>query len=125
MKGFGVYVLVCAALVAVVGGFVSLVLEPALSAGVWAAGAVALLVQAGTTWYRVRSGSRPERLVTVWIVGAGARLASVGLMAVWVVREPALHPASTLVALAGFLFGMLLLEPVLLKHGSAGEIKTR
>jgi hypothetical protein len=46
-------------------------------------------------------------------------------MTVWVVREPALEPASTLVGFAGLLFAMLLLEPVLVRPGPAGEIKTR
>lgn len=90
--------------------------------GLWVAGGVALAVQVGATAVRIRFGRRPQRLLLVWVGSAGARLAVVGGVALAVVRQPSLHPVSTLVGLAGFLFALLLLEAVLLRPGASPTI---
>lgn len=48
-----------------------------------------------------------------------------GAAAFAVYRYEALHPVSTLVGLAGYLFAMLLMEPALLKPGSTNQTGTR
>ena len=115
----------CAVLVAVSAGVLSVVLPEGTIPGLWVAGAAAWVTQGVAAGARVRWGSRPERLLAVWGWSAGGRLAVVGLAAWAVYAFEVLHPVTTLVGLAGYLFAMLLLEPVLLKVGGPAPTDSR
>lgn len=109
----------CTTLVVVSGVLVSPWLAPGLMKGLWVAGLVALGIQSAAFASRVRWGEAPERLLAVWGWSAGARLLAVMAVAAAVFRFESLHPVTTLVGLAGYLFAMLLLEPVFFGGGSA------
>ena len=60
----------------------------------------------------LRYRDRREAFLAVWAGGILARLAVVLAGAYWVMKSPALQPAPALLSLAGFLFVLLLMEPV-------------
>lgn len=122
MRRLGAYILVCAALVVATAGVISVFLPPVARSGLWVSGVSAWVIQAAAASARVRWGGLPERLLAVWGWSAGGRLLAIGLAAAAVYRWEGLHPVSTLVGLAGYLFAMLLLEAALLRPGSV--IKT-
>lgn len=125
MSGIGRYVLACAALVAVTAGVMSPILPPGTQMGLWVAGVAAWVIQGLAAWARIRWGRQPERLLAVWAWSAGARLSAVGIAAFAVYRFESLHPVSTLVGLAGYLFAMMLLEPTLLRLDSSAQTDSR
>lgn len=125
MKGLGSYLLVCATFAAATAALVGLVLPSHTRFGLWVAAASAWLVQAIASASRARWGRRPERLLTVWGWSTGGRMAALGLIALAVVWSEALDPASTLVGFAGYLFVMLLLEPVLVDMRPAAQTRSR
>lgn len=125
MKGLGRYALACAALVAATAGAIAPFLPPEAVPGLWSAGAFAWVIQVLAVWARIRYGSRPERLLAVWGWSAGGRLVAIGLAGAAVVRFQVFHPVTTLVGLAGYLFAMLLMEPVLVRFGPTYQTGTR
>ena len=125
MKDLGRFALACAVLVAVTASALGPFLPQGAGAGLWAAGASAWVIQVVAVWARIRYGSRPERLLAVWGWSAGGRLVAIGLAGLAVTRFEGLHPVSTLVGLAGYLFAMLLMEPVLVRFGPTNQTGTR
>lgn len=88
-----------------------------------------ILVAAGIAWgvqvvafgLLVMYRHRGNRFLAAWVGGTVVRMAVV-LLAAWVVmRESGLAPAPTLLGLAGFLFALLLLEPVFLSRALARD----
>lgn len=86
-----------------------------------------LVVAAGLAWVvqvsafaaLVRFRESAKGFLAAWVGGTVVRMALV-LVAAWaVVRFPELPPAPTLLGLAGFFFGLLLLEPFF--FGPGGE----
>jgi hypothetical protein len=65
----------------------------------------------------VRFWGEGRRFLLVWVGGTVVRMGVILLAALWVSRNEALPPAPTLLALAGFFFGLLLLEPLFLGPG--------
>ena len=125
MRGLARYALACAALVAVTAGIAGALLPPDAGPGLWVAGGAAWGIQVVAAGARIRYGSRPERLLAVWGWSTGGRLLAIGLAGWAVYRFEELHPVSTLVGLAGYLFAMLLMEPMLLRLGSTYQTGTR
>jgi hypothetical protein len=91
--------------------------------GALAAAALALPVQvcafAGLTW----GWSARSRFLAAWALGMLARAVAVGVALLLVVRT-GLPPAPTLLALASFLFAMLLLEPLFLRGDPNRPVRT-
>lgn len=123
--GLGRYASTCAALTLVSAGLISLWLPPGTILGLWVAGSVAWIVQVLAAAARVRWGSRPERFLAVFAWSAAGRLGVVGLAAGAVFLWEALHPVTTLVGLAGYLFALLLLEPVLIRPVAGAQTESR
>lgn len=120
MTGARGYAVVGGALLAVLVG----VLWPWLDApgrrGILAAAAVAWPVQVVAFALLVRYRSRMHRFLAVWAGGTLVRLGLIGGVAFALTRVPGLAVAPTLLGLAGFLFGLLLLEPVFFRLAGEG-----
>jgi hypothetical protein len=94
-------------------------------------GRTGLLVAAGVAWVvqvpafglLVRYRGKTKGFLAAWVGGTLSRMVLVGLAAWAVVELPALPPAPTLLGLAGFFFGLLLLEPFFFRKG--GETMNR
>lgn len=96
--------------------------------GLVVAGVVAWGVQVPAFAALVATRSRTKRFLAAWGAGTVVRMAVILLAALAVVRMPALPPMPTLLALAGFLFGLLLLEPVFFRkalHGTNRDGRNR
>lgn len=88
-------------------------LVPASRPGVWLALAATVVIQGPLGWWLIRSLGT-ERLLRVWGVGIGARLALVALVGAVVVPALEWPLAPTLVSLAALLVAMLVVESVVL-----------
>jgi hypothetical protein len=95
--------------------------EPARS-GVLVAGAVAWPVQLLAFGFLARFWGDQNRFLAVWVGGTLARMGVIILAAILLTRVQELPPAPTLLALAGFFFGLLLMEPLFL--GPRGDERT-
>ncbi|MBI4540618.1 MAG: hypothetical protein HY704_14045 [Gemmatimonadetes bacterium] len=87
-------------------------------AGVLVGAAVALLVQAVAFGLLLRYRASGHAFVAVLAGGTALRFAAVAMVAIAVIRWPIVPVAPTLLALAGFLFGLLLLEPLFLRRAA-------
>ncbi len=90
-------------------------LDPASRTGLLIAAAVALPVQGVSFAALMRFRGKPHGFVGVWVGGVALRMAVVGLVAFLAVVRGAEGLIALLLALAGFLFGLLLLEPMYFK----------
>ncbi len=98
-------------------------LGPEARAGVWLACGLTLLLQGPLGWWLVRSIGRPEFMV-VWIIGMLARAGLLGLLAFVVLPLLGWPLGPGLLATAGLLFAMLLVESlVALLAGHSAEAK--
>lgn len=102
-------------------GFFVAVLWPWLDAsgrrGVLAAAAVAWPVQVAAFGLLVRHRGETRRFLAVWVGGTLVRMAVILAAAFALTRVSGLAPVPTLLGLAGFFFGLLLLEPVFFRRG--------
>lgn len=87
-------------------------LEPASRDGVVLAGAVALPLQAALFAALVHFRGAGNGFLAAWLGGTLVRMAAVAIVAVVMISSGADGGAATLLALVGFFFGLLLLEPV-------------
>ena len=99
-----------AALVALVVGWV----DAADPAGVRLAAWIAWPVQLAAFGVLV-AGRSAVGFVAGWAGGMALRFAAVGAAALWVTRAAGPDPASLLVSLVGFVFVLVLLEPLFLR----------
>lgn len=90
-------------------------LEPTSRLGVLTAAAVALPVQIAAFAVLVRYRSEVKGFLAAWAGGVALRAAVLLVVAVLVIRSGTQTAVPTLLALAGFFFALLLLEPVYFK----------
>jgi len=76
---------------------------------------VAYLVQMVAFFMLVRFWGDGKRFLLVWVGGTVVRIGVILVVALVVSQGDSLPPAPTLLALAGFFFGLLLLEPLFLR----------
>ena len=94
-------------------------LTPSARTGILAAALVAYPIQMLAFFLLIRFWSDTKRFLLFWVGGTVARMGVI-LAAVPVVnRVDALPVAPTLLGLAGFFFGLLLLEPLFLRPQGA------
>jgi hypothetical protein len=86
-------------------------LDPVGRRGVVIAAAVALPVQIGSFAALLHLRTRQKQFLLAWVGGTLIRMATIGVVA-WVVIRSGEGVISTLLALASFFFGLLLLEPI-------------
>jgi hypothetical protein len=104
-----------AAAVAVVGVLTLVLwpfLEPAGREGVLVAAAVALPIQLAAFAVLIRFRGRVTGFMAAWAGGMAVRALAVAAVAFVVIRSGAEGAVPMLLALAGFFFALLLLEPV-------------
>lgn len=112
------YVATGTAGLAVTVGALWLVLDPASRSGVLLAAAIVLPVQAVAFWALHRARGQQNAFLAAWIGGTLFRMAVVAVAAFVVIRSQMDGAVAMLLALAGFFFGLLLLEPLYFKDGS-------
>ena len=91
--------------------------SPSARAGILLAALVAYAVQMIAFLLMVRYWGEGSSFLLVWVGGTVVRMGVILVAALWVSQNEALPPAPTLLALAGFFFGLLLLEPLFLGTG--------
>ncbi len=93
----------------------ALLLDGERQRGVLLAAAVALPVQLGAFGLLLRWRHRPNGFLAAWVGGALARLLALGGVAVLVWRSSGFDPLWTLMGVAGLLFVLHLVEPLVLR----------
>ena len=85
---------------------------------------VAFPIQMLAFFLLVRFWEDRKRFLLVWIGGTVVRMGVILVAALALTRVEGLSPAPTLLGLAGFFFGLLLLEPLFLRprEGESTEI---
>jgi hypothetical protein len=89
--------------------------SPPARSGILVAALVAFPVQMVAFFLLGRFWSEGKGFLVVWVGGTIARMGVILLAAVAVSKVESLPAAPTLLALAGFFFGLLLLEPLFLR----------
>ena len=112
MRAYVGYAVIGAGVVALLAGLLGWLLGPAAARSIWWAAAVAYVVQVIAFAALMRYRKRSQAFLTAWGGGILVRMVVVLLGAWWVMRSDVLEPAPALLGLAGFLFVLLLLEPV-------------
>lgn len=117
MKVVSLYALACALVVALVAGIFAATLPGDTVRAVAWMGAVAWVVQLALFAPLYAARGRRNAFFAAWGGGTLARFAVLGVVAWWVWRKGTLPLAPALLALVGFLFVMLMLEPVFFRMG--------
>jgi hypothetical protein len=109
------------ALSATLVGLLAIVLAhwvvPAAGTAIWVAAGLAFLVQAVAFTVLVLSRGSGTGILIAWGGGTLLRLVAVLGVALWVARSEYLPVAPLLLSMAGFLFLLLMLEPVFIRTG--------
>ena len=96
---------------------VGFALGGASARAVWFAAVVAYVLQLVAFAALIAVRGRNELFLAGWLVGLVARFAVVGVVAYWLRRSGALPVEPALLSLVGFLFVLLLMEPLFLRRG--------
>jgi hypothetical protein len=94
-------------------------LDPEARRGIVIAAAIALPVQIGAFALLIRYRDNMNGFLAIWAGGTLVRMAVVGITAVIVIRSGAAGAVPMLLGLAGFFFGLLLLEPIYFRSAAA------
>jgi hypothetical protein len=94
-------------------------LDPESRRGIVIAAAIALPVQIGAFALLIRYRDNMNGFLAIWAGGTLVRMAVVGITAVIVIRSGAAGAVPMLLGLAGFFFGLLLLEPIYFRSAAA------
>jgi len=117
VKAVSLYALTTALLVVVLVALLALALPVTATRAVAWMGVVAWAVQVALFAPLYAARGRGNAFLAAWGGGTLARFAVVGVAAWWVWRDGRLPLAPALLALAGFLFLFLLIEPVFFRMG--------
>lgn len=115
MRAWVAYAVVGAAVLGLLATGVSLLLEPEATPAVWLAAAVAYAVQLLAFGALVAGRDSGTSFMVGWGGGMALRFAAVAAMAFWVTQRGTVPAAPALVGLVGFVFILVLLEPVFLR----------
>lgn len=119
MRSWAIYAGISALLVGLSASLIGLSFESRARLGIWAGLGSAWLVQAAAFAILVAASRRRDKLFAAgWTAGTVLRLGVVALLAWLSLANVWPLPAEpTLIALAVALFGLLLLEPIVFRHG--------
>lgn len=115
MRAWAAYAAVAAALVALLATGISLLVPREWTTALWLAAGVAYAVQLLAFGALVATRGTPTGFMVGWGGGMALRFASVAAVAFWVLRGDALPAAPALLGLVGFVFVLVLLEPLFLR----------
>jgi hypothetical protein len=105
-------------LVAVVGaGIASLLVDGEAARAIWFAAAVAWLVQMVAFAGLVLVRERTELFLIGWLLGLVLRFGAVLVTGLWLTRDPVLPVRPAMLGMVGFVFVLLVLEPMFLRRG--------
>jgi hypothetical protein len=121
VKALGLYAAAGLAVVVVACVAAMLLLDADAARAVWFAGGVAWVVQLAAFAGLLLVRQRNELFLMGWLLGLALRFIAVGLVAFWLSRDPVLPLRPALLSLVGFVFVLLLLEPVFLRR----DLQTR
>lgn len=105
-------------LVGLLGAAVWPFLGPDARRGVLVGAAVAYPIQLVAFGLMVRYRDRANAFLAVWAGGTLVRMGSVLAVGLLLLKVEVADPTALLLALAGFFFGLLLLEPLFLRPGT-------
>ncbi|MBT8398098.1 MAG: hypothetical protein HKO65_11185 [Gemmatimonadetes bacterium] len=94
-------------------------LSPPARTGVLVAACIAFPVQMLAFFLLIRFLEDRKRFLLIWVGGTAVRMGVVLVAALVLTQTDRLPPAPTLLGLAGFFFGLLLLEPLFLRPRGA------
>lgn len=114
MKAVALYGGAAAVIVAVLAAGVAGLVGGAEPAAVWVAAGIAWAVQV-VAFALLVAGRKGPGFVAGWAGGMVLRFAAVGGAAFWLTQTPRYDPATVLVGLVGFMFVLVLLEPLFLR----------
>jgi hypothetical protein len=109
------YALVAAMVIVVLALAVSLVGGGSITRAVWLAAGLAYALQLVAFGMLLLVRDRPELFMAGWLGGMVLRFGAVGVLAFYASRFTALPLEAFLLSLVGFVFVLLLLEPVFLR----------
>jgi hypothetical protein len=115
MRAWTAYAVAGAVLTIAVAGIVSLLVGDAPSKAVWLSAALAYGLQLVAFALLLRFRDQANLFLAGWLGGMVLRFGALGALAFWATRFTALPPATLLLSLVGFVFVLLLLEPVFLR----------
>jgi len=115
MVGWLAYAAASAALLVGLSVAVVEVARSAEPSSVWLAASIAYAVQLAAFALLVVARKRGRDFMVSWAGGMVLRFAVVGGVAFWLTRSGRFDPASALLSLVGFVFVLVLLEPLFLR----------
>ncbi|HLV44529.1 MAG TPA: hypothetical protein VKY39_06205 [Aggregatilineales bacterium] len=116
MRAWGAYALTALGLTALAAAVTAWLVEAPSTLAVWVGAGVALIVQLAAFAALVALRDRGPLFLAGWLGGMLLRFGAVGVMGVWLSRTDALPRSAAMVSLVGFVFLLLLLEPVFLRR---------
>lgn len=116
MKAWAAYAAASGVFLAVAGLALAAVV-PGTATAIWIAAAVAYGVQLVAFAVLVAGRRTPGGFMLGWGGGMLLRLAAVAVFGIWLVRAGGYAPAPALVSLVGFVFVLVLIEPIFLRIG--------
>lgn len=115
MAGWFAYAAVSGALLVVLAGVTVWLVSGADPGSVWLAAGIAYVVQLVAFAALVAGRSRARDFLVSWASGMALRVTVVVGVALWLTRSGSFDAASALVSLVGFVFVLVLLEPLFLR----------
>ena len=116
MKAWGAYALTAVALTGLTGAITTQLVAASAVRAVWLGAGVAFAVQLVAFAALVALRDRGTLFMVGWAGGMFLRFSAVGALAFWLSRTDAFPRAAALISLAGFVFMLLLLEPLFLRR---------
>lgn len=115
MKAWCFYALGSAVLLLAIATGLGVIVEPRGRPLIWLAAAIAYGVQLIAFLILVKFRGSGSAFMMSWAGGMVLRVLAVVALAVWVTRQPLLSAETALLSLVGFIFLLVLLEPVFLR----------
>ena len=114
-KSWRAYALAALGVSAVIAGIASAVVTPASRAAVWFSAALAYGLQLLAFGGLLVVRDQAQQFLVGWLLGMALRFGALGGVAWWLSRSAAFPRQAVLLSLAGFVFLLLLMEPVFLR----------
>jgi hypothetical protein len=115
LQAWAIYAAAALVLTAVAAGVATQFVSRTEARAIWFSAALACALQlvafAGLLWVR----NQAQLFLAGWVIGMTLRFGALGGVAWWLSRSAALPRAAALLSLVGFVFLLLLLEPVFLR----------